>query len=253
MVIDGKAIAKALITDLQKQKAPHGELVVVFPGSDLASQKFLNEKAKVAAELGIPFRVRHPLHDEELLKTIEELNGDANVRGIILQMPFPDGFNTKKAISALALVKDVDALKGEQRLTPPAVLVVETILQYLHFPLSQKKAVVLGRGALVGVPVAEWLTSRAAQVSQFHTEHFDWAELRGADLIVSGMGAPGFITGEHIKEGALLIDFGYGLIDGRVSGDFDFASCEKKAIITPTPGGTGPILVAELFKNFYAL
>jgi len=256
-IIDGRAIAKRIIAELKRKPKPKKILAAILVGRDHASISFLKQKERVAHELGIRFKL-HKLSglpsEDTLLRLIKKLNRDRSVGGIVLQLPLPKKYNRDRAIAAIAAKKDVDALRSTVFVTPPAAAVVATIVRAVHYQLRGKRAVVIGRGFLVGDPVAKWLASRRANVTVFHRNFFDKKLLRGADFVVSGMGRPAFVKGDWLKQGAFLIDFGYGMKSGKVNGDFDFKSCARKvSFITPTPGGTGPILVAELFRNFYHL
>ncbi|MEK7554881.1 MAG: bifunctional 5,10-methylenetetrahydrofolate dehydrogenase/5,10-methenyltetrahydrofolate cyclohydrolase [Patescibacteria group bacterium] len=257
MVIDGRAIARNIVAGLAKRRRPSGKLAAILVGDHSASEKFLKEKARVAEALKIPFqiyRISGSASQSALKRLIKKLNTDQTVRGIVLQLPLPGNFSTEEIIPAINVKKDIDALRDDARVPSPAVGVVKTILEHVHFSATGKRAVVVGRGLLVGKPIAAWLTRRVARIDQFHRSHFDQKRLREADLVVSGVGTPMLIHGADLKKGVVLIDFGYGMRRGKVSGDFDFQTCTPKArAITPTPGGTGPILVAELFRNFFAI
>lgn len=257
MIIDGRAIAKRIIAELKRKPKLKKILAVILVGRDPASVSFLKQKERVARELGVRFTL-HTLSNsasqDTLDRLIKRLNRDVSVGGIVLQLPLPKKYDRDRTVAAIAVGKDVDALGSSVFVTPPAAAVVATIVRVLRYSLRGKRAVVVGRGFLVGEPVAKWLAPRVANVAVFHRNFFDKGLLRRADVVVSGIGRPGFVKGVWLKRESLLIDFGYGMQRGNVSGDFDFKSSSEKArFITPTPGGTGPILVAELFWNFYAL
>ncbi len=257
MMIDGRAIARDIINGLKKRKAPKKALVAVFVGKNAASKSFLREKARIARELHISFRMRRlpgSVSSDALLAAVRRLNRDRKVGGIILQLPLPRKFKREDVTREVTGPKDVDALGDAPRVPAPAALVVQEILRRLRFRARGKRAVVVGRGPLVGGPVAAWLAPRVEELAVFHRNFWDSRKLRRADIVVSGIGRPGILKGRDLKRGALLIDFGYGRKRGRSWGDFDFESCKRIArYLTPTPGGTGPILVAKLFENFYRL
>ena len=257
MIINGLKIANEILAELKKLPKPDKKLVAILVNDDPASISFLKQKAKTAEHLGVDFQILNfpkDIRETQLISEIEALNNNQRIGGVIVQLPMPDRLDRAAVISAIVSKKDVDNLKNGNLVVAPAVAVVEEILSRLKFSLKGKKSAVVGRGLLVGEPVANWLKKHDTLVANLHTENFDENVLRKADLIVSGAGQPGLIKGGAVKKDSILIDFGTGFLDGKSKGDFDFESCAKKAlVITPTPGGTGPILVAKLFENFYKL
>ncbi len=257
MVIDGRQIASSILEKLKKQAKPKKTLVAVLVGNDPASISFLKQKEKTAALLGVKFRLykfSERISEQKLKSEIIKLNKNPQIGGIILQLPLPRKINQEAIIQALEIKKDVDALKSSKLVLPPAVGVLKIILESIRLNLKNKETIVMGRGILVGEPIAKWLHGRVKKLTVFHSRFFDKKILKVADLIVSGVGKAGLILWGDIKKGSVIIDFGYSFRKGKVSGDFDFESCRKQArFITPTPGGTGPILVAKLFENYYQL
>lgn len=259
MIIEGKKIAEGMVANLKKNKPISKGITAILTMEDMVSESFILEKRKIAEQLGIKFElIKFSSFSEEkdILTKIENLNKDENCGGIILQLPVADKFNKDNLISKIDEKKDVDCLRGGRLVLPPAVETLKSILKFYKFNLKGKKVSVVGLGFLVGGPISKFLINEIGQenVSLFDEGNFNKEKLIESDLIVSGTGSPKIINGEFIKKGAFLIDFGYSYPDGKVSGDFDFDSCElKSGFITPTPGGTGPILIAELFSNFYKL
>ena len=257
MIINGRQIASEILEKLKRRTKPSKILAAVLVGNDPASISFLKQKEKTAALLGINFRLYKfsaQISEKKLKSGIVKLNKNPQIGGIILQLPLPRKINREAVIHVLETKKDVDALRSSQLVLPPVVGVLKTILENIHFNFKNKNAVVIGRGILVGEPIAKWLRGRAKKLTVFHSRFFDKKILKKADLVISGVGKAGLILGGDIKKGSVIIDFGYSFGQGKVSGDFDFESCRKKArFITPTPGGTGPILVAKLFENYYQL
>ena len=185
----------------------------------------------------------------------EDSTHQAEVGGMVLQLPLPKRFDRDGAVRLIDERKDVDGLNFPGLVLPPAVSVVQKILKEAEVRhLDGKRVAIIGRGFLVGRPVAEWLTGRVKKLTVFHRGFFPKPLLKEADIVISGIGRPRYIRSAWIKRNAVLIDFGYARTNGRITGDFDLEPCEKKAaFITPTPGGTGPILVAQLFENFFKL
>ncbi|MST04234.1 MAG: bifunctional 5,10-methylenetetrahydrofolate dehydrogenase/5,10-methenyltetrahydrofolate cyclohydrolase [Candidatus Pacebacteria bacterium] len=259
MIIEGKKIAEGIVAGLKKNKPIEKGITAILTMEDMVSESFLLEKRKIAEQLDIKFelvRLSDFSEEKEILAKIEDLNKDKNCGGIILQLPVAEKFNKDNLISKIDEKKDIDCLKGGKLVLPPAVETLKSILKFYKFNLKDKKISVVGLGFLVGGPISKFLIDEIGKenVSLFDESNFNKEKLAESDLIISGTGSPRLINGEFIKKGVFLVDFGYSYPDGKVSGDFDFDSCElKSGCITPTPGGTGPILIAELFSNFYKL
>ncbi len=262
-VLDGKKIAREIIAGLKKQPKPKKSLAAVLVGDNFQSKSFLKQKEKVAEELGIEFQLRQfsPEIDQvDLLKEIRNLNEDEKIGGIILQLPLPNHLNRGEIVFAIDPRKDVDALNPRNDLVlPPAVEAVRDILRITDYELRTRIAAVVGsRGFLVGAPISRWLDGRCRKLILID-QGDDLSKTKEADLIISGVGKAGLIKPEMLKSGAAVVDFGYDIEDGKIYGDFDSSSLNAKRLMpnagfyTPTPGGTGPILVAELFRNFYQL
>jgi 5,10-methylene-tetrahydrofolate dehydrogenase/methenyl tetrahydrofolate cyclohydrolase len=287
MIIDGKKIANDIVERLAVRSKPRRFLAAVLVGDDPASISFLKQKEKTAQKLGVDFRLfQFPatVAKDVLRLAIKKMGNDPACGGIILQLPLPNREDELDVLSAISRVKDVDVLgkkaldafrAGTNAILPPAVGVVSEILAISNIPASERrgspngrqypisKFAIVGAGKLVGQPIAIWLTGKAKEVIVLDKGD-DLNRLKDADVVISGTGVPGLIKPDMLKENALVIDFGYGeRIAGsgerRVSGDFDanvleIENCKiAKLNHTPTPGGTGPILVAKLFENFYDL
>jgi len=270
MEIDGKKLAGEIIDALKQKPTPKKFMAVFLVGDDPASASFVRQKEKTGKTLGIDFRVyRFPdtITSDELRREVGKTALQKKCGGVVVQLPLPDGVNAQYVLNAIPREKDVDVLgeralgsfyTGRNPVTPPAVGTVECILQASSFQLSAVRAAVVGRGALVGRPVALWLMDKVAELAVFTSKTEKMEEkLKEYDLIVSGVGKAGLIKPEQLKEGAIVIDFGYDEVDGEVRGDFavpnELKAESYKLMYTPTPGGTGPVLVAQLFKNFYIL
>jgi len=259
MLIDGRKIAEEIIGKLKTRPKPLKTLEVILVGVNADTESFIKQKDKIAKELGVDFKV-HRLPEEVTEKVLREkvaaLAGDENCGGIILQLPLPEKINRDKIIKAIPPEKDVDNLTGRASVLAPAALTVETIIQNLKFKIQDARVAVIGLGFLVGAPVAEWLKNKCAELYLLD-KNGDWGILKQADLVVAGVGKAGIIKPSMLKDGATVIDFGYDFKDGKIFGDFDTKANEankrKTISYTPTPGGTGPILVAKLFENFYKL
>ena len=261
MVIDGKKIAEDIIGRLKKKGAPAKFMAAFLVGGDPASVSFLKRKEKMAKELGVDFRLYGfpgNMSQDDLRNEILKFAADENCGGIIVQLPLPSGINRDAVLAAVPAEKDVDTLRGNLVL-PPAAGVVDEILKATSCKIQDKRAAVVGLGFLVGRPISEWLKGKCAELDCLDMGsdlNSPTGELKQADLVILGTGQAGLIKPEMLKDGALVIDFGYGMKDGKISGDLDvlkIENCKLKIDYTPTPGGTGPILVAKLFENFYNL
>lgn len=270
MIIDGRKIAGEIIEGLEKKRKSQRFLAAFFVGENPASEKFLLKKKEVAEKLKIDFRVyRFPetISQDELRKEVVKTTSSKRCGGVIVQLPLPAKINPQYVMNAIPREKDVDVLSeralgafyaGRNPVFPPAVATVEKILSELDFDVSKRSAAIVGLGTLVGKPVSTWLAGKTKEIFLLD-KGSDLSVLKNADLVILGTGEPQLVKPGMLKDDAVVIDFGYGSIAGKVFGDFDAetlkvsASGGEKLSYTPTPGGTGPILVAELFANFFKL
>lgn len=267
LIVDGKKIAGDIVRELKKLPRPDKFLGVVLVGENSSSLSFVSRKEAVASDLGVDFRIRRikeSVTDEDLCGEVLKLANQNVCGGIIVQLPLPAKADRDLVLSAIPPEKDVDVLGaeaneaflvGENPVLPPAVCTVKKILEIMDFNLYSAEVAVVGFGFLVGQPIFAWLNGRARRVNVFRRGSDLRRELKNADLVISGVGKPGLIKKEMLKNEAGVIDFGYGFERGRVIGDLDPSALldSSLAFATVTPGGTGPILVAELFENFYRL
>jgi methylenetetrahydrofolate dehydrogenase (NADP+)/methenyltetrahydrofolate cyclohydrolase len=273
--MDGKLVSKALLEkvreDLAALKTSHDVtpgLTVILAGDNPASQVYVTKKAKTARELGINSSVilfDNDVSEEVMLDTVDRLNADPAVHGILIQLPLPKHLPTQKILERVCPEKDVDGfhpvnlgrLMGGQMpvalpCTPAGVI---TLLDHYGIPLEGKHAVVIGRSTIVGKPVAHLLLHRNATVTLCHSRTQDLpAILRQADIVVAAVGVPNLVKGDDLKPGAVVIDVGINRVEGKLVGDVDYESCLGKAgYITPVPGGVGPMTIATLMANTVAL
>ncbi|WP_405724697.1 bifunctional methylenetetrahydrofolate dehydrogenase/methenyltetrahydrofolate cyclohydrolase FolD [Anaerotignum sp.] len=269
-LIDGKLISAEIKAEAAEEaaalKAQGIEpcLAVVLVGDNSASKVYVSNKEKACAAVGIK-SVSHVLPEatteEELLKLIDELNKDANVHGILVQMPVPKHIDDRKVIMAISPDKDVDCFhpvnvgylhtgaKGFLPCTPAGI--IELIKRSGH-SIAGKNCVIIGRSNIVGKPVAMLLMQENGTVTICHSKTQDLAGIcRGADIIVSATGKVDTVTADMVKEGAIIIDVGMNRnAEGKLCGDVDFENVKEVAgAITPVPGGVGPMTIAMLMKN----
>jgi len=246
MVIDGKQIAEKIYAECESMQWKKRFLALFYSDETPATQSFIKQKRNAANRLGIELR-EHQFDEKKL----REIAGDDACGGIVLQLPLGDENKTQQAIKIIPPTKDIDNLSGNALLCTPAVGVVEQILNEANNPKMDEIAIV-GQGVLVGKPVAKWAKESGNRNIRIYDKGFDPHDLKTADLVVSGAGEMYIFSAEHLKKGAFVIDFGYTKSEaGSLVGDFNPAGAKERDIVyTPTPGGTGPILVACLMRNF---
>ena len=272
MIISGKELSARLKTDMRDEvsafpekygRVPH--LVVILVGDDPASVSYVTGKAKASEFVGIRnTTVRKPetITEEELLALIRQLNADDTVDGILVQLPLPKHISEAKVIEAIDKSKDVDgfhplnvaALWQKQPCTLPCTPKgIIKMLKTAGVKIAGKRAVVIGRSNIVGLPVAKLLLDENATVTIAHSKTEDLPALtRQADILVVAIGRPKFVTADMVSDGAVVIDVGVNRDPetGKLCGDVDFAAIEPKAsVITPVPGGVGPMTICCLMEN----
>lgn len=269
-LIDGKLISAQIKAEAAEEAAALKEkgvepcLAVVLVGDDSASRVYVNNKKKACEAVGVKsvsYELAGDTEESELLKLIDELNADASVHGILVQMPVPKHIDEKKVILAIRPEKDVDCFhpinvgylhtggKGFLPCTPAGI--IELIRRSGH-TIEGKNCVIIGRSNIVGKPVAMLLMQENGTVTICHSKTKDLAGIcRGADIIVSATGKVNTVTADMVKAGAIIIDVGMNRnAEGKLCGDVDFANVKEIAgAITPVPGGVGPMTIAMLMKN----
>lgn len=255
--IDGRKTADKIIVSLRERKIQDDHLLAfVLVGNDPASRSFVERKMNITRDvLPIPtILVVLPLSSEEgkVVKVIRNLAEDEKVKGIVLQLPLPADMDRDRVIAEIPKEKDVDNLRGNSGVKSPAVKVVEEIIGGSGISISESKMVVIGAGFLTGKPIFDYFKPIVKEI--FLIDKNDSREPIGeADIIISGVGKGGILKSSELKEGSIVIDFGISFNNqGKAHGDF-FIDKEVRGIYTPTPGGTGPILIAKLFENYYEL
>ncbi len=267
ILIDGKAVSAAereLIKEqISKMNIKPG-LAVILVGEDPASQVYVRNKKKACADVGIyseSYDLPAETSQAELLELIENLNEKEDIHGILVQLPLPKHIDETAVINAILPEKDVDAfhpvnvgkiMTGDYDFLPCTPAGVMCLLKHYNIDPSGKECVVVGRSNIVGKPQAMLLLHANGTVTICHSRTKDLkAKCLEADILVVAIGKPDFITGDMVKEGAVVVDVGINRKeDGKLTGDVDFASVEPKAsYITPVPGGAGPMTITMLLKN----
>lgn len=264
MKVDGKALAEKRLEELEKCLPKNKKmLAIIEAGEHPASRVFVLRKKAIAEKLGIG--VKHILLPENvsqeelehlIAKTCQE---DAD--GIIIQLPLPKQINAQQALDAIPEEKDIDMLRsdallryetGKTNRIPPVAYAIKSVLEEIAFDAHKKNVVIIGKGRLVGMPVASYFTREgiAFFVCDEYSDQKEVSErIKNADLIISGTGKPGLILPDMIKDGVILIDAGTSEQAGKLAGDIDSLCYEKASWYTPVPGGIGPLTVVGLFKN----
>ena len=270
-LLDGKALAKTMqeevSAEIQAFKEATGvtpKLVVVRAGEDPASVSYANAIAKTCEKYGVAFELKalpESASQAEMVSLVQSLSADASVHGIMVQEPMPKGIDPAAVIAALSPAKDVDGvhplnagllMEGKGDFFAPATPSggMEILRRY-NVPIKGKHAVVVGRSNIVGKPMALLLLHEHATVTICHSRTVDLGVVtRQGDILVAAVGKARLITGDMVKPGAVVIDFGVNFEDGKMVGDVDFESAREVAgMITPVPGGTGPMTNVMLMKN----
>ena len=273
-LIDGKAVSLEIKENLKErieniriagQRIPC--LAVIIVGDNPASRSYVRGKIKAAEFTGMDSRLielPEDVSEEVLMQTIEKLNADSGVDGILVQLPLPRHINEDRVLDAILPAKDVDGFHpvnvanlwlGRPCFVPCTPQGIIRLIESTGERIEGKRAVVVGRSNIVGKPVAKLLLDRNATVTIAHSRTPDLKALTlQADILVAAVGRPGVITGDMVKPGAIVIDVGINrTADGHLTGDVDFASASEVAgWITPVPGGVGPMTIAMLMENTYA-
>lgn len=264
MIVDGRAIAKDLLSTVRKEMATLGKEPVVRAVSmqpNAATESYLRIKAARATDAGMRFehvRAEAGATTEELIEKVRAPGADA----VIVQLPLPSSIDAKAVCDAIPRTHDADVLSADayeqfksgaaDALLPPVVAAVQAVLERENVNPQGERIVIIGRGRLVGEPSALWL-SRFSPVDVITKDAADFSLLKEADIVVCGAGQAGLVQPEMLKAGVVLIDAGTSESEGAMKGDADPACAEVASVFTPVPGGMGPVAVACLFKNVASL
>lgn len=265
IIADGKAIAASIREELAQQVATRDTppvLAIVVVGENQVTNQFVGSKKRFAEAVGVPFnetRVSETITQTELIELVKTVSADAD--GVVVQLPLPAHIDTPAVLNTIPAAKDVDVLSDAAvaafendttDLEPPVQGAVREILERHNVQVAGAKAVMIGKGRLVGAPTAHYLARAGAEVFSVSKEtpvaERD-AKLREADIVVSGAGVAELVTPDIIKDGVALVDAGTSGAGRMVVGDIAYSCEDKASVFSKTPGGVGPITVAILFKN----
>lgn len=266
MIMDGKSLKGEILSGLAEEvkvldKVP--TLCVIQVGDDEASNVYINQKRKMCNDIGYNFiheKYDDSITEDELLKNIERFNSNDNIDAILVQMPLPSGINEKNIQNAVNKYKDVDGLNdsnivdlisGKSSLYPCTACGVISLLDKYGVILEGSNVVIVGRSSLVGMPLFHMLENRNATVTLCHSKTRNLQSItKNADIIISATGVKGLIKEDMVNNNAVVVDVGIARENGKLYGDVDFDNVSKKAsLITPVPGGVGPMTIASLAQN----
>ena len=267
MIVDGKKIAQDIISELKRvikklERSP--KLFVVLVGQNNVTARYVSLKQKIAKKIGINVeiaRFKESVTTETLIQAIKAAAD--TVDGIIVQLPLPSHIDKQAVLNTVPIELDVDVLgnasnekfqKGTNTILPPVIASINEILIRGNVNVNGKRAVVVGKGALVGRPAAVWLTNQGADVVSLDSKSENFVEeIQKADIIVTGAGVPNLIKPDMIKYGVVLLDAATSELEGSLVGDTSSACSAKASLYSPVPGGIGPITIATLLNNLVLL
>lgn len=270
IIIDGKELAKKTRQNLKiecdelKSKGITPKLAVIMVGDNPASKVYVRNKSKACQEVGVEYEeylLDSNITQKELIDLIKKLNNDKNINGILLQSPIPKHLDINEAFRTIDYHKDVDGFHpmnvgkltlGQDTFVSCTPYGVMRMFEEYNIDLCGKNVVILGRSNIVGKPLTQCCLNKNATITVCHSKTQNTKKLtKEADIVISAIGKPKFITEDMIKEGAIVIDVGINRDEnGKIVGDVDFENVKQKAsYITPVPGGVGPMTVAMLINN----
>lgn len=261
MIVDGKAIALEILAEVAAKikKLPRApRLTVLTCAPNFETQKFLALKQMRATEVGIDVRVVE-LDPRILTPLVIQAINEAIITtdGIVVQLPFPSTIDIVSVLASVPASHDVDALLydgTETTVLPPVVGAIDAIVKHHQVKLSGKQVVVVGRGRLVGAPAALYATSQRAHVTILEKDtEGNESKIKEADVLILGAGVPGLVTASMVKPGVAIFDAGTSEEGGMLVGDADASVTEVASLVTPVPGGIGPITIAVLLRNVVSL
>lgn len=261
MIVDGKLLAETILAEVKilveelPEKTP--TLCAITCAPNFETQKYLEMKKRKAASVGIALNVVElPIESttDDVLLCIKKMGESSD--GIVVQLPLPEHIDKDLVLAAVPFHKDPDGFSyGEKRdrMLPPVVGAIDEISKLHEIEWKNKRVVILGQGTLVGVPAARYARKRGARVRVYEKDSLDMSSLKTADIIVSGIGQPHFLTKELVTAGVVIFDAGTSEEGGVLVGDVHPEVAEVAALYTPVPGGIGPVTIALLLRNLIGL
>lgn len=270
VLFDGKKISQKILDELKQevdQLPQRLRLAVIWVGKSPVIKKFIEQKKKAGESMGVDVRIYHfedRITTNELRKSLAEVVHEKRNTGVIVQLPLPPHINSQYILNSITSEKDVDVLSaramgsfvvGKSPIMPPVAGAVRVIFDEYGIFYKSKNIAILGGGNLVGKPVALWLLNEKVTFSVVRSSTENPLDfIKRAEILVTGIGRPRWITGDMVKDGVVVVDAGTSESEGKLVGDVDFESVAPHAsYITPVPGGVGPVTVAVLLKNLVSL
>lgn len=269
IIVDGKKIASEILHDCKeristlKNKGLTTYIEIILVGEDESSEKYVNMKLEKIKEMGADGTIRkidESKSEDDIIKVINELNLNEKIHGILIQLPLPDKFNEERILSEISLEKDIDALspitldkieQQKQSYCPAGVGAVLKVFEHHKVEINGKNITIIGITNLLGRPLSSVLKQSGGIVKEINVgDHLTFEDLKNSDIIVTDVGKPGWLKGEMVKEQVVVIDAANNYVGEKLVGDADVDELlDKASIITPVPGGIGPILIASLIDN----
>ncbi|MBE6147954.1 MAG: bifunctional 5,10-methylenetetrahydrofolate dehydrogenase/5,10-methenyltetrahydrofolate cyclohydrolase [Firmicutes bacterium] len=266
MLLDGKKVRNEILNNLKnivENERLDLTLAIIFVGSYAPSEVYVRNKVKYCEKVGIKtkvIRMAETVSEEDIIKEINKLNNDDKITGMIVQSPLPNGLDLENCIKYINPKKDIDGFTKESfyalshnlpGLRPCTSKGIMRLLKEYNIDLQGKDVVIIGRGNLVGKPLYMEMLNANATVTICHTKTKNLKEkTKNADIIICGAGSPKILTSNMVKRGAIVVDAGITVIDGKIVGDADYLGLSKKCkYITPNPGGVGPMTIAMIIEN----
>lgn len=268
MILDGKKVSNEIIDKLKEKIDNLNKKInfaIIWVGNDAASSIYVKNKIKKCESVGINAILYHLDEDtseKQLIDLIDDLNNNEDVCGILLQSPVPSHININNCFDKILPQKDIDGFSNQSignlvlnksgfvSCTPLGII---KLLEYYNIDVSGKHVVIINRSNIVGKPLFHLLVNKDATVTMCHSKTNNLCKYtKDADILITAVGKPNFITQDMVKDGAVVIDVGISRIDNKVCGDVDFDSViQKVSYITPVPGGVGPMTIAMVINNVY--
>lgn len=260
--MNGKQVSEEMAEDMKKFVATLSEvpsLAIVYVGHNKAIESFIRMKIAYGKKINIPvvlFKYEDTLSQEDLAQEIKNIC--EKFEGVLVQLPLPRKYSTKEIVDLVPITKDVDVLSEETKkllqnagtlFLPGVPGAIETLCAHYNVSFKNKHVCVVGKGALVGMPVSAWLSHLSVMHDIYDKKEFKGDFLRDADIVITGVGVPFCIKDSFLKKGVVLFDAGTSEEDGVLYGDIDPACYSKASLYTPVPGGIGPLTVTQIFKN----
>lgn len=266
MVLDGKKVRDEILENVKNVVTNENldlTLAIIFVGNYAPSEVYVRNKVKYCKKVGINtevIRMDENTTEEDIIKQIERLNKNDKITGIIIQSPLPNGLDLQNCVKYIDPKKDIDGFTKESfyslaynlpGLRPCTAKGIMRLLEYYDIDVKGKDVCIIGRGNLVGRPIYFEMLNKDATVTICHTKTKNLKDkCKKADIIICGAGVPNVLTNKMVKKGAVVVDAGITLVDGKVVGDADYINlCKKCSYITPNPGGVGPMTIAMIIEN----